>query len=72
MNTNTSLTRCVHRLIARHGSVRAAARACRLDAGYLSRLSSGEKTAPSDAALRKLGFNRIVFYSDKIRQRSKP
>lgn len=33
-----------------------------IDAGYLSRLRSGEKTEPSDEVLRKLGLRRVVYY----------
>lgn len=33
-----------------------------IDAGYLSRLRSGEKTEPSEEVLRKLGLRRVVYY----------
>ena len=49
-------------LVARHGSYRAAARVLRVDAGYLSRLRNGGKTAPSDHLLKRLGLRRVVTY----------
>lgn len=39
-----------------YGSVRAVGRALNIDHAYLYRLTSGEKTNPSKAVLRKLGF----------------
>ena len=38
----------------RHGGLRAAARALKIDVGYLLCLKTGKKTNPSDAVLRKL------------------
>ena len=49
-------------LIRRHGGVRAAARALRMDAGYLSRLANRQKVHPSKATLRKLGLREIITY----------
>lgn len=49
-------------LVAQHGSLRAAARAVKMDAGYLSRLQNGSKREPSDAVLKKLGLRRLVDY----------
>jgi hypothetical protein len=48
----------INRAVKRHGSLRAAARALRIDAGYLSRLRVGFKAQPSAAVLRKLGLRR--------------
>lgn len=44
------------------GSLRAAADVLDVDAGYLSRLRSGEKEAPSDDLLKRLGLTRVVTY----------
>lgn len=49
-------------LVEQHGSLRAAAVALGCDPGYLSRLSHGEKTEPSDDLLRRLGLRRVVTY----------
>lgn len=58
----------VEYLIAVHGSVRAASKALDIEASYLHRLSTGEKTSPSDRVLIKLGLRRVVTY-EPIRQR---
>ena len=50
-----------------HGSLRAAARALGVDAGYLFRLKSGKKSNPSEALLTKLHLKRVT-----ILQRVKP
>lgn len=44
------------------GSLRAAAKAIGVDAGYLSRLKSGEKLNPGDDVLSALGLERITMY----------
>jgi len=49
-------------LIKQHGSLRAAARVLGVDAGYLSRLASGEKVDPGILLLRRMGLRRIVTY----------
>ena len=50
-------------LVRPHGSLQAVARVMKIDCGYLSRLSNGEKTAPGERVLRKLGLvKRIVYY----------
>lgn len=54
-------------LVQQHGSLRAVARVKQIDAGYLVRLSNGEKVNPSAATLRKLGLKQVVTY-----QRVKP
>ena len=45
-----------------HGSLRAAAKAIGVDAGYLSRLRNGEKLNPGDDVLAALGLERVVTY----------
>lgn len=45
-----------------HGSLRAAAKALGIDAGYLSRLKSGEKINPGDDVLAALGLERVTMY----------
>ena len=52
----------INQLEAQHGSLRAAARATRIDHGYLCRLKKGTKREPSTATLRKLGLVRVVSY----------
>lgn len=49
-------------LVAQHGSLRAAARVLEVDAGYLSRLQSGEKDDPGETLLRRMGLRRVVAY----------
>lgn len=56
------LERTVLRLCAKHGGLRAAARAIGLSAPYLLRLRDAEKTNPSDETLRKLGVRKEVRY----------
>lgn len=48
----------IDELIKRYGGLRATARALKLDAGYLSRLRSGNKMNPSTATLAILGLRR--------------
>lgn len=55
----------IQELARQHGSLRAAARALGIDAGYLSRLQDGSKLEPSDAVLRKLGLKRVVLYIER-------
>ena len=52
----------VAELIAQHGSLRAAALVLGVDAGYLSRLHSGEKKAPGKLLLRRLGLRAVTTY----------
>ena len=54
------LSHCIAKLATKHGGLRAAARAAGLDAGYLSRLRSGQKEQPSDLVLAALGLERVV------------
>jgi hypothetical protein len=57
-----SLSERVAELTARHGSLRAAGNAVGIDHAYLYRLATGEKKAPTNSALAKLGLLRIVAY----------
>jgi hypothetical protein len=52
----------IKELEAQHGGLNAAARVLKVDPGYLSRLASGEKDAPSNKLLRKLGLRRVVWF----------
>jgi len=58
----TLLQTRITELAQQHGSLRAAARALGVDPGYLSRLSKGEKTDPTDGMLARLGLCRVVSY----------
>ena len=58
----------VGELINTHGSVRAAAKAIGIESSYLFRLSTGEKSSPSDATLAKLGMKRVITF-ERIQQR---
>lgn len=49
-------------LIEQHGSLRATARVLMVDAGYLSRLASGEKDDPGEDLLRRMKLRRVVSY----------
>lgn len=46
----------IDELVAQHGSLRAVARVTEIDAGYLSRLRTGEKVNPEKDKLRRLGL----------------
>jgi transcriptional regulator with XRE-family HTH domain len=52
----------IDELVRQHGSLRAVARVTEMDAGYLSRLRSGEKASPEKDKLRRLGLRRVVSY----------
>lgn len=52
----------INELVAQHGSLRAVARVTEIDAGYLSRLRSGEKVNPDKLKLTRLGLRRVVSY----------
>ena len=56
------LTNRIHELIEIHGGLRKASRNVGIDAGYLKRLSDGDKANPSDEVLRKLGLTKHVEY----------
>ena len=52
----------IDQLVVQHGSLRAVARVTEIDAGYLSRLRSGEKANPEKDKLRRLGLRRVVTF----------
>lgn len=52
----------IDELVAQHGSLRAVARVTDIDAGYLSRLRTGEKVNPEKDKLRRLGLRRVVTF----------
>lgn len=52
----------IDQLVQQHGSLRAVARVTEIDAGYLSRLRSGDKMNPEKDKLRRLGLRRVVIY----------
>lgn len=58
----TTLDAAVAAVVARHGGVRAAARATGVDKSFVSRLMRGHKTAPSDETLRRLGLRAVPLY----------
>lgn len=49
-------------LIDVYGSTRAAADAIGMEYSYLHRLSTGEKSYPSDKTLAQLGLRRVITY----------
>lgn len=53
----------INRCVTLFGSLRKMADALDMDAGYLSRLRSGEKIEPSAEVLSKLGLRKTVTYS---------
>lgn len=55
------LVTAINAAVARHGSLRAAARVLKVDAGHLSRIRAGKK-APGDALLRRLSIVKAVTY----------
>jgi hypothetical protein len=52
----------IDELVAQHGSLRAVARVTEIDAGYLSRLRTGEKVNPEKDKLKRLGLRRVVTF----------
>lgn len=58
----TTLQERIDELVTRHGSLRAVARVTMIDAGYLSRLRTGEKVNPEKGTLKRLGLRRVVSY----------
>lgn len=52
----------IDELIAKHGTLRASARALEVDAGYLSRLRYGEKDTPGETLLTRMGLRRTELY----------
>ena len=53
-------------LIDLHGGLRPAARALRIDAAYLCRLSRGDKISPGPAVLKRLGLVRVITYTRRV------
>jgi hypothetical protein len=71
----SGLAQAIDALIDKHGTLRAVARATRLDVGYLSRLHKGEKENPSDETLQALGIERVFSYRSALAaqaQKEKP
>jgi len=61
-----TLQQLVGLTIAKHGGFLKAAAATGIDAGYLSRLHTGNKTRPSANAIKRLGAQEIVMYEIKV------
>lgn len=61
----------IDELVAKHGSLRAAARVLDIDHGYLSRLRDGSKGEPGAETLRRLGLRRVVHYERIGRRKSR-
>ena len=57
-----SLRAHVATVIAKHGGLRLAARACHVNEGYLCRLASGKKCNPGKQMMKKLGIKKLVIY----------
>lgn len=67
MNHETvSIDQHIAQLVAKHGSLRKVGRVVGLTGQYLYRLQVGEKTNPSEAALRKLGLRRVISYVRRV------
>ena len=49
-------------IVKKHGGIRATERATGIDKSFLSRLSRGQKVAPSTETLAKLGLESIPRY----------
>ncbi len=62
-----TLPKRIAELAQQHGTLRAAARVIDIDAGYLSRLTSGEKVRPGKEFLRRMGLRAVTVY-----ERTKP
>jgi len=62
LRARVTLEQRVEELVQEHGSVRKAGDALNIDPGYMSRLRSGGKIAPTDAVLTKLGLRRVTHY----------
>ena len=60
--SNAGLGGRISELEKQHGSLRAAAKVLGCDAGYLSRLRSGEKGNPSAILLKRMGLKRVIAY----------
>ena len=62
VRSNAGLGDRITELEKQHGSLRAAAKVLGCDAGYLSRLRSGEKENPSAILLKRIGLRRVIAY----------
>jgi len=62
MRDDVTLPERIDEFVKVYGSLRAAADAIGIDAGYLSRLRNGEKVSPTKDMLTRLGLYRIVTY----------
>lgn len=62
MRSAMTIAERVRYLIAKYGSVRSAARVLQVDAGYLSRLGTGEKANPGKVLLKRLGLRAVTTY----------
>lgn len=58
----SDLQKRIDELIAKHGGVRAAARAVDIDPSYLLRLQRGDTAGAADKTLKKLGLRRIEHF----------
>lgn len=54
-------------MVWRHGGLRRAARALKMDAAYLKRLRDGVKTNPSTRTLNKLGLIKVVVIEYRLK-----
>ncbi len=64
-----TLAERIDELVTRHGSLRNVALVLKTDAGYLSRLRSGEKHTPSSALVKRMGLRQVLSY-ERIKERT--
>lgn len=62
MSAPRLLRQVIESRIKKHGGIRPAARALKMDPAYLLRLMTGEKTNPGRVTLAKLGLFRVETY----------
>ena len=62
MSNNITLMTRVAELTVQHGSLRAAARALKVDPGYFYRLGTGVCNSPGELLLRRMGLKSVVTY----------
>jgi transcriptional regulator with XRE-family HTH domain len=62
MSKLMTLEEAVTKAVAKYGGVRATERAIGIDKSFISRLMRGEKTAPSEETLAKLGLRAVPRY----------
>lgn len=63
LTETVTLQQRIDEIAALFGSLREAASILEIDAGYLSRLRSGDKADPGPDVLAKLGLQRHVTYT---------